>query len=121
MDYNLSGKEPTSALHILAHLFLRMGFLDKAERTYKTIIAISPVEQIQPRLYLALAYIALEKKASREALNFLHLAMKDMVINSKNAVVYLLRAKALNMEGRMDEAKGAIDQYSYYIASDNNI
>ncbi len=117
MDYLLSSKDASSSLHVLAYLFLRMGFLDKAERTYKAIIAMNKNNPVQARIYMALAYISLEKKASREALQYIHLAMQDMPISSKNAIVYLLRAKALKIEGRNEEAQKAIDEYTYHLAS----
>ncbi len=119
MDYTLSGKDAMSALHVLAYLFLRMGFWDKAERAYKSLVATS--EHVQPRVYMALAFIALEKNDSRNALHFLHLAMQDLVISSNNAVIFLLRAKALKMEGRGEEAQNAIAQYAYYLKGNKRI
>ncbi len=115
MSYSLSGKDNKSSLHVLAFLFLRMNLWDKAERAYKTLIAISPKDNIQPRLYLALAFIAIERNKARESLKYIHIALQNMEISSKTAVIYLLLAKALKMENREEESKNAIAQYSYHL------
>ncbi len=115
MSYDLSAQDDVSSLHVLAYLFLRMNLWDKAERAYKAIIALSPEENMQPQLYMALAFIALEKNNAREALHYAHISLQSMDISSKTAVIYLLFAKALKMEGRDEESQNAIAQFSFHL------
>ncbi len=112
-----SEKHKKSSLHILGYLFLRMNLWDKAERTFKAILAISDKDQNYYTAQIALAAVCLEKHEYKQALEYLNSALEYIPISSKNASIHLMRAKALWFEERHDEAKNAIDEYTYLISS----
>ena len=108
------------SLHVLGYLFLRMGLWDKAEHTFNTLIALRPKGNPCSLSHAALAAIFLEKKDGENAMQHLHIAMKDLAISSKNATFHLMKAKALWLEERHDEAKLAIDEYLYIMGNKDN-
>lgn len=113
-------KRQKTSLHVLGYLFLRMGLWDKAERTFTALVALSKDSPCSLS-YAALAAIALEKKDGKKAVQFLHIAMQDLAISSRNAGFHLMRAKALWLEERHDEAKLALNEYLYIAESASKV
>ena len=108
-------KNQKLSLEVLAYLYLRMNLWDKAKRTYKALIAQAKGKGINPKVYIALASIALEENNGKEALKCLTNATNNMTVSSKNAVIFLMKAKALWLEDRKDEAKNAVYEYLYLV------
>lgn len=113
-------KNQRTSLQVLGYLFLRMELWDKAEHTFNALIALHSKGNPCSLSHAALASIALEKKDGKNAMQHLHIAMKNLAISSKNATFHLMKAKALWFEERHDEAKLAIDEYLYIMGNKDN-
>ena len=114
-------KNQNTSLQVLGYLFFRMGLWDKAEHTFNALISLNSNEGSCPLSHAALAAIALERKNGSSAMQHLESAMKNVPISSKNAAFHLMRAKALWLEERNDEAKLAIEEYIYIIGSNKKV
>ncbi len=109
-------KNQKTTLEVLAYLFLRMNLWDKAERTYLTLLELTKNEKPNYNSLIALSSIYIEKKEYNKALQYINEALQFIPISSKNASAYLLKAKALWLENRYEEAKQAVEEFTYLIS-----
>ena len=108
--------EQLTTLRVLAYLFFRMGHMERAGRVFAALAALAEPKRPDLQANLGLAAVALEQGRGREALEHLRAimedeALKDRGLSSKEAVLYLMRAQALWMEGRREEAQGVVETY----------
>jgi len=108
--------EQLTTLRVLAYLFFRMGHMERAERVFAALAALADPECPDLQANVGLAAVALEQGRGKEALERLRAVMekgtlKDRALSSKEAVFCLMRAQALWMEGRREEAQGMVETY----------
>ncbi|MBR5997508.1 MAG: hypothetical protein IK027_00175 [Deltaproteobacteria bacterium] len=105
--------EQLTTLRVLAYLFFRMGHMERAGRVFAALAALADPECPDLQANVGLAAVALEQGHGKEALEHLRTIMenKDRAFSSKEAVFYLMRAQALWMEGRREEAKSMVETY----------
>lgn len=97
-----------SALQVLGHLFLRMGQFQRARKLALALLALDPAD-LWARRCLAVAW--LELGDSERALEQLDLVLAGGPLASRDAVLHLLRARALWQAQRPDEARNALNAY----------
>ncbi len=105
-----------ATLRVLGYLFLRMGRIESARRTFATLAATLPEEvSARERSWVErnLAAIALEENDSNAALNHLNNAMRGITMNTSDAALYLMKARALWRQGRHEEARQALNTYMH--------
>lgn len=106
------------ALALLAHLFVRMGFDDKAGRCYAVLreMAQSAGSAQERRLaHAGLAVSALVAGKTDLALDEVKAAIKVGPLASRDAALHLLKAQILWRQGREAEAQHAFDTYTAMI------
>lgn len=103
----LSG-EQRRALQVLGYLFLRMGHFARAKKLFAALLALDSGD-VWTRRALAAAHLATGDGAA--ALEQLDLSMPGGPLPSRDAALYLLKARALWLAGRADEAKNAVNAY----------
>ena len=100
--------EQRSALNVLGYLFLRMGLFERARRVFSALAALNPHDHWAQR---NLAAIAMHAGDGAAALRHLQQALHEGPLSTSDAALHLIRAKALWLEGRKDEARGAINEF----------
>lgn len=116
MDMELTPDERTT-LSVLAFLFYRMQMDERARRIYEALAELSPAESSDRRFAKAgLAAVAIEAGDADLALDSLKEAMSGRPLSTKDANLYLLKARALWLAGRQDEAKAARDEFLHLAA-----
>ncbi len=105
-----------ATLRVLAYLFFRMGHMERAGRVFAALAALADPEHPDLQAIAGLAAVALEQGRGKEALEYLRVVMEGGTLNgqvfsSKQAVFYLMRAQALWMEGRREEAQSMVETY----------
>ncbi|WP_418764235.1 hypothetical protein [Mailhella sp.] len=107
-------------LHVLAYMMLRMGQRERAERIYAALEALAP--QSHPdRLALAgAAAVAISAGNGAKALEYLRGAMSGGPLSSRRTALYLMKAQALWLEGRKEEARAALDEYLFLVGGGKN-
>ncbi len=103
-------------MHVLGYMFLRMHLWDKAEKTFLAILANSPDGSPCRLSQVALAAAYLEQNEYKKALVYINEALENIPISSKNAILLLMKAKALWFENRQEEARQIVDEYVYLVA-----
>lgn len=103
----LSG-EQRRALQVLGYLFLRMGQFARAKKLFAALIALDSGDAWTRRA-LAAAHLATGDGAA--ALEQLDRTLGSGPLPSRDAALYLLKARALWLTGRADEAKNAVSAY----------
>ena len=116
--------EQLTTLRVLAYLFFRMGHMERAGRVFAALAALADPEHPDLQAIAGLAAVALEQGRGKEALEYLRAVMesetyKERVLSSKQAVFYLMRAQALWMEGRREEAQSMVETY-LHLRGDSN-
>ena len=107
-------------LHVLAYMMLRMGQEARAGRIYAALAALAP-EQGPDRLALeGLAALAISRGNGAKALEYLRGARGGRVLSSRQAVLHLMKAQALWLEGRREEARAALDEYLFLAGGGKN-
>lgn len=109
-------QDQRATLSILGYLFYRMGRLDSAAKVFAAIIALAPAEaddETTRRACATLAAIEVERGRGQEALPLLRRVTEGRVLPSREAVLHLLRARALWQQERREEARAAVDDYLY--------
>ena len=102
-------KDERTALSVLAFLFFRMGMDDRARRVYEALAELSKPGTGDRRFAKAgIAAVAVEG-----ALAALREAMAGGALSTKDASLYLLKARALWLLDRKTEAESARDQFLY--------
>ena len=102
--------EQRKTLNVLGYMFLRMGHFDRAQRIFAAMLALDPGDRWASR---NLAAIAVQKGDGASALRHLQTALGNEPLSSRDAALHLLRAKALWLEGRKDEAHRAVDEFMH--------
>ena len=100
--------EQRSAFNVLGYLFLRMGQFERAGRVFSALAALDPKDRWARR---NLAAIAMHSGDGAAVLRHLQQALPQGPLSTGDAALHLIRAKALWLEGRKDEAKGAINEF----------
>lgn len=105
---NLLSLEQRRALNVLGYLFLRMGQFERAGRVFSALAALDPKDRWARR---NLAAIAMHAGDGAAAIRHLQQALPEGPLSTGDAALHLIRAKALWLEGRKDEARGAINEF----------
>ena len=105
--------EHLATLRVLAYLFFRMGHMERARRVFAALVALADPKHPDIQAITGLAAVALEQGRGKEALEHLRTVMESegQALSSKQAVFYLMRAQALWMEGRREEAQSMVETY----------
>ena len=99
---------------MLAFLFFRMGMDDRARRVYEALAELSEPGTGDRRFAKAgVAAVAVESGDGEGALAALREAMAGGALSTKDASLYLLKARALWLLDRKAEAQSARDQFLY--------
>lgn len=107
-------RDERKALSVLAFLLFRMGQEERAKRIYEGISELSDPGSSDWRLARAgVAAIAVETGDGTTALAALRDAMKGASLSTHDAALWLLKARALWMQGRHEEAIAARDEFLY--------
>lgn len=112
-------KEQRLTLAVLGYLHFRMGRNDAAKRIFTAILAASPdeVDHLSRQSHALLAAVAIEDGKGEAALRHLHAAMDGVLLSSREAVLHLLRARALWLLERRDEARDAVQSYMFLVGN----
>lgn len=107
------GRSPLTAgqcrsLQVLGHLFLRMGQFQRARKLALALLALDPDDAWARR---CLAVVWLETGDPERALEQLDRLLAGGPLPSRDAVLHLLRARALWQAGRAGEARNALNTY----------
>ena len=112
-------QEQRTTLSVLGYLHYRMGRHASARRIYASLLAAWPKEAAPDALYiqasLALASIAVEDGRGEVALRYLQSLPEPTAV--REAPALLLRAQALWLLDRHDEARNAIQKYMFLLGS----
>lgn len=96
------------ALHVLGHLFLRMGRFAQARKLFAALVALDDGDR-QARASLAAACLSLGEGA--EALKHVDMAIAAGPLSTREAALHLIRARALALCGRGAEASAATEAW----------
>ena len=102
--------EQRRALHVLGYLLFRMGRGESAARIYGALATLTAAPDRQ--VLAALSALAIERGDGAQALTWLRTAMNGP-LPARYAVLHLLKAQALWLEGRKAEARAARDEYAF--------
>ena len=112
-------QEQRTTLSVLGYLYYRMGRHASARRIYASLLAAWPKEVAPDPLYfqasMALASIAVEDSRGEVALRYLQSIPEPETAGE--APVLLLRAQALWLLERHDEARNAIQKYMFLLGA----
>ena len=100
--------EQRGTLNVLGYLFLRMGKCEQAKRVFSALAALDPDDRWARR---NLAAINVREGDGGAALRNLQASIGKEALSSRDAALHLLRARALWLEGRKEEARRAVDEY----------
>lgn len=100
--------EQRRALLVLGSLFLRMGQFARAKKLFAALSALDRNDAWTARC-LAVAYLGLNE--GEKALEQLDRAIGNNPLPSRDAALHLLRARALWLNNRPDEAKNAVNAW----------
>ncbi|WP_273523454.1 hypothetical protein [Mailhella massiliensis] len=100
-------------LHVLAYMMLRMGQQERAGRIYAALAALAPGHEPDRLALEGLAALAIAEGRGAKALEYLRGAMGGRVLSSRQAVLHLMKAQALWLEGRREEARASLDEYLF--------
>lgn len=107
-------------LHVLAYMMLRMGQIERAGRLYDALVHLAP-EGSPDRLALAgAAAAAIGEENGAKALEALRGAMGGAALSSRKAVLHLMKAQALWLEGRREEARASLNEYLFLSGGGKN-
>lgn len=99
------------SLHILGYLYFRMGLYEKAERLLKALLAVTENNPYDVSVFALLASVCILQKKGTAALSYLENVFDGNVLTGKKVIYYLLKAQALFLENRNDEARNMLDMY----------
>lgn len=113
MTIDLTADEKT-ALSVLAFLFFRMGMDERAGRIYEALAELSDAGSPDRRFAkTGEAAVKLELGKAEAALDALREAIPDGTPSSRDAILYLLKSRALAMAHRHSESLEALEQFDY--------
>lgn len=99
------------SLHILGYLYYRMSLYEKAEKILKSLLVMTENNPYDKSIFALTASLAIMQKNGAQALEYLQNLFDGSVFVGRQACYYLLKAQALYLEGRRDEAKDTLDKY----------
>lgn len=99
------------SLHILGYLYFRMGLYEKAERLLKALLIVTENNPQENSVFALLAAVSIMQKKGAAALEYLENVFDDNVLTGRKVIYYLLKAQALSLENRNDEARNMLDMY----------
>lgn len=102
------------SLHILGYLYFRMGLYEKAERLLKALLEVTENNPYDVSVFALLASVSILQKNGAAALEYLENVFDGNVLTGRKVIYYLLKAQALFLENRGDEAKNMLDMYLLY-------
>lgn len=102
------------SLHVLGYLYFRMGLYDKAANLLKSLLIMTENVPYDKSIFALTACIEILRKNGKSALEYLENVFDGSVFAGKKACYYLLRAQALFLEQRQDEARNMLDMYLLY-------
>ncbi len=102
------------SLHILGYLYFRMGLYEKAERILSALLASVEHHPYDSGVFALLASVSILQKKGAAALEYLENVFDGNVLTGKKVIYYLLKAQALFLENRTDEARNMLDMYLLY-------
>ena len=114
------GKEQQRTLHVLAYMMLRMRQQARAGRIYAALAALAPQDEPDRLALAGMAALAIEEGQGAKALEYLRTAMGGRVLSSRHAVLHLMKAQALWLEGRREEARASLDEYLFLAGGGKN-
>ncbi len=100
--------EQRKTLNVLGYLFLRMGQFERAGRVFSALLALDPKDRWARR---NLAAIAVQAGDGAAALAHLQEGLEPGALSSRDAALHLIRARALWLEGRREEARNAVHEF----------
>lgn len=106
--------EEQKSLHVLGYLYYRMGLYDRAEKLLKSLLIMTENSPYDKSVFALAAALGILQKNGAEALEYLQNLFDGTVFTGKKACYYLLKAQALYLEERRDEAKDMLDMYLLY-------
>lgn len=107
-------QDERTALSVLAFLFFRMGMDNRARRVYEAMAELSEPGSSDRRFAMAgVAAVSVESGDGEAALAALREAMANGALSTKEASLYLLKARALWLLDRKTEAEAARDRFLY--------
>ncbi len=105
-------KDEKRALDVLAFLLFRMGQGERAARIYESLAELSePGSSDWLMAQEGLAAARIELGDGEKALAAVKAAMKGRSLSSKESALHLMKAQALWLLGRKEEARAARDVY----------
>ncbi|HJD96694.1 hypothetical protein [Mailhella massiliensis] len=107
-------------LHVLGYMMLRMGQQARAGRIYAALAALAPGQEPDRLALAGLAALAIDEGQGAKALEYLRGAMSGRVLSSRQAALHLMKAQALWLEGRREEARAALDEYLFLAGGGKN-
>ena len=112
MASNVVTADERKALSVLAFLLFRMGQGERAARIYEAIAELSDPESSDWRFAQeGIAAARIELGDGEAALAAVKAAMKGRSLSTKEAALHLMKAQALWLMGRKDEAQASRDTY----------
>lgn len=102
------------SLHILGYLYFRMGLYEKAERILKALLEVVENSPYDTSVFALLASVCILQKNGAAALSCLENVFDGNVLTGRKVIYYLLKAQALYLENRSDEARNMLDMYLLY-------
>lgn len=102
------------SLHILGYLYFRMGLYEKAERLLKALLETTENNPYDKAVFALLAAVSIMQKKGKLALEYLENVFDGNVLTGRKVIYYLLKAQALYLENRGDEARNMLDMYLLY-------
>lgn len=104
------------ALSVLGFLMFRLGREDSAWRYYRALAKLAPAGTTEHRRALAgIAAVAVERGEPSVANAALRQAMAGGAISTRESALHLIRAQALWMQGRAEEARSACAEYELLV------
>ena len=99
-------------LAVLSFLFLRMGLAKEANRIYEAIVELSQPGSADRRFAEAgLAALAVEAGDGKAALAHINAALASGRLATNDSALHLIKAQALWLQDRREEAAAARDEY----------
>ena len=112
--------EQRQALHVLAFMLFRMKREESARTIYDALSTLSPPGRPDILALAGLAAIAIDMGDGAAALHLLKPVLAKKALPARQSVFYLMKAQALWLEKRKDEARRALDEYLFLTGRERN-
>lgn len=100
-------------LHVLAYMMLRMGRHESARRIWAALASLAPASRPDRHALTGLAAVAIEQGDGARALDCLRMVMEGTALSSRKAPLLLMKAQALQLEGRLVEAQAVCEEFIF--------